>query len=212
MADWSASVPFDQVGTAPRRPSSTWGRPDWEANAYNPSGSGLPENSYYEGVSVQVHFASPGPTFGDLFLICGEVHRNFPPTGRYPFADLDRLQFVQVDDYFGVRTSSGEGDDVVTWLYPVIDGEAVHHHPGPFDAVELAYCVLRHPTYRIEQYLDCVASFSAMAVSTRYVNRDTDLGTPTDLGILRDDIGAVVDYWSIRGITVGSDAALMVDY
>ena len=172
----------------------------------------VPESALYEGVSVDVGFSAPGPTFGDLFLICGTGHPDFPPTNRYRFAELDQLQFGQVDDYFGVRTSSGEGDDVAVWLYPVIQGDPVDHDPGPFDAVRLEYCVLRNPVYRSDHYLNCVAAVSAMGVTTRYRNRDVDLGAPADLTILRDDIRAIARHWMHQGVTVGSDAALLIDF
>lgn len=172
----------------------------------------LPEHTFFDGVSVEVRLPSPGPMFGDLFLICGTVHSRFPSTGSSAFSDLAWLQFDQVDDFFGVRTSSGEGDDVAVWLYPVVQGEVVHHHPGPFDAIRLDYCVLRNPVYRVDHYLKCIAAFSAIGVETTYSNRNINLGTPADVTSLRDDIGLVVDYWAERGVTVGSESALLVDF
>jgi hypothetical protein len=107
-------------------------------------------------------FTNPQPMFGDLFPICGDSHPNFPPTGSFEFERLADLQFSQVDDYFGVQANSDEGEDVPIWLYPLVDGEPVHHHPGPFDGVRLEYNVLRNPVRRAEHFLLCVERFAAL--------------------------------------------------
>src|SRR5262249_28066861 len=99
----------------------------------------LPEGLLYQGISVDITFADPRPSFGDLFLICGTPHRRFRPTGNFRFERLADLQFEQVDDYFGIRSLTDEGTDVPVWLYPLVDGEPVDHHHGPFDGVRLDY-------------------------------------------------------------------------
>src|SRR6266404_2192821 len=133
----------------------------------------LPEGLLYGGVSVDVLFADPRPSFGDLFLICGETHPRFPPTGEFGFERLADLQFEQVDDYFGIRSLTDEGDDVPIWLYPVVDGEAVNHHPGPFDGVRLEFSVLRNPVHRAEHFLRCVREFAGLGASVEYHTRGT---------------------------------------
>jgi hypothetical protein len=172
----------------------------------------LPENLLYEGVSVDIAFADPRPSFGDLFRICGDVHPHFPPTGEFGFERLAELQFQQVDDFFGVRSLSDEGTDVPVWLCPLVSGEPVHHHPGPFDGVRLEYNVLRNPVRRAEHFLRCVQEFAALGSGVEYRSRGTALGTPPDLTPLRADIEAVVRHWAKEGITVGSSDALAVDF
>lgn len=161
---------------------------------------------------MDVAFADPRPTFGDLFRICGVSHPSFPPTGEFGFERLADLQFTQVDDYFGVRALGDEGDDVPIWLYPLARGKPVHHHPGPFDGVRLEYNILRNPIRRAEHYLLCVAGFAGVGAKVTYRNRKAVLGTPPDLTHLRADLEAVVQHWAAQGIAVGSDAALEIDF
>jgi len=85
----------------------------------------LTEEECYEGVGVDLVFENQGPTFGDLFVICGYENPNFPPSKNFHFD-----KFSQIDDYFGVQTLSDEGDDVSVWLFPLVDGEVVDHNPG----------------------------------------------------------------------------------
>lgn len=78
-------------------------------------------------------FVGAKPTFGDLFLVCGQTHPSFPPTGQHKFAELADLGFDQVDDYFAICR---DGDPQV-WLYPLVNGRIVEHHAGPYDGVRL---------------------------------------------------------------------------
>ncbi len=171
-----------------------------------------PEDLLYEGIGVDIAFGEPRPSYGDLYCFCGALHPRFPPTGDFGFDRLDDLQFDQVDDYFGVRSLSGEGDDVQIWLYPLVDGEAVHHHPGPFDGVRLEYSILRNPAYRFDHFVKCVLGFAALGSGAVYRNRGEPLGSPADLSPMRKDFDAVVQHWAERGITVGSDKALKIDH
>jgi hypothetical protein len=172
----------------------------------------LPEDLLYQGVSVDVTFADPRPSFGDLFRILGDLHPRFPPTGAFGFERLAHLQFEQVDDYFGVRALTDEGDDVPVWLYPLVRGKPVYHHPGPFDGVRLEYSILRNPARRADHFLRCVQEFAALGSGGEYRNRSTSLGTPPDLTQLRSDIEAVVRHWAAQGFAVGSDDALALDF
>jgi hypothetical protein len=171
----------------------------------------LPEEMLYEGVSVDVAFGDPRPGFGDLYLICGCSHLRFPPSGSFGFDGLEDLHFDQVDDFFGVRSLTDDGDDVVIWLYPLVAGEPVHHHPGPFDGLRLDYNVLRNPAERADQFLRCVERFAALGKAVTYRSRGVELGRPPDLSVVRADIGAVVQHWAAVGIAVGSDEALEVE-
>lgn len=172
----------------------------------------LPEDLLYQGASIDISFAPSRPTFGDLFLICGDKHPKFPPSGKFAFDSLADLQFEQVDDYFGIRSLNDEGDDVPIWLYPLVDGEPVFHHRGPFDGVRLDYNILRNPARRAEHYLKCVLAFAGFGAGIRYRNRDADLGSPPDLSGVRADIDAVVQHWAAQGIEVGSSEALELDF
>jgi hypothetical protein len=174
--------------------------------------SNLPEDLLYEGISVDIVFGDPGPLFGDLFLISGNKHPKFAPSGAYAFDTLADLQFSQADDYFGVRSVNDKGDDVPIWLYPLVDGEAVYHHPGPFDGIRLDYNILRNPARRADHYLKCVQRFAAFGANAFYRNREVELGKPPDLSQLRADIDAVVGHWASEGIVVGSGEALKVDF
>jgi hypothetical protein len=172
----------------------------------------LPDHMLFQGVSVDIAFADPRPCFGDLFRICGDTHPRFPPTGDFGFERLAELQFEQVDDYVGVRSLTDEGTDVPVWLFPLVEGEVVDRHPGPFDGVRLEYSVLRNPERRAEHFLRCVQAFAALSSDVVYRSRSVPLGSPLDLSPVRADIAAVVRHWAAEGIAVGSDDALAVDF
>lgn len=174
--------------------------------------SDVPEDTLFQGLRIDIAFGEPRPSFGDLFRICGGTHPLFPPTGEFGLERLVDLQFEQVDDYFGVRSLINEGTDVPVSLYPLVGGEPVYHHIGPFDGVRLEYSILRNPACRAEHFLRCVEEFAALASGVFYRNRGIMLGTPPNLGLLRDDITAVVQHWASEGVIVGSDEALGVDY
>jgi hypothetical protein len=128
----------------------------------------LPRSMTHQGVSVDIAFGDPRPAFGDLFQICGFKNPRFPPSGSFGFEALGELLFRQADDYFGVATKEG---DIVIRLYPLVDGEPVHHHPGPFDGVRLEYNVLRSPTRVAEHYLRCVQQLGALGCGVLYRTR-----------------------------------------
>lgn len=172
----------------------------------------LPEDLLHQGVSVDIQFGEVRPTFGDLYLICGDKHPSFPPLGAFALGSLADLQFEQVDDYFGVRSLSCEGDDVPIWLYPIAKDALVHHHSGPFDAVRMEYNILRNPVRRAAHYLLCIQRFAAFGARVFYRSRGLDLGIPPDLSKLRADIDAIVLHWRAQGIAVGSDQALELDF
>ena len=48
----------------------------------------LAEDLLYQGASIDISFAPSRPTFSDLFLICGDKHPNFPPSGKFAFDSL----------------------------------------------------------------------------------------------------------------------------
>ena len=125
---------------------------------------------------------------------------------------MAELQFEQVDDYFGVRSLADDGADVVVWLYPLVKGEPVFHHEGPFDGVRLDYNILRNPARHAEHYLRCVQAFGALGIGAWYQNRGFTLGSQPDVSAVRADIGEVIRHWASQGIIVGSDEALRITF
>jgi len=169
------------------------------------------EDAAYEGLSVDLVFSGDGPLFGDLFLLSGDEHPSFSPSGRFPFRELAHLGFQQVDDYFGIPSEADEGDDVVVWLFPVVDGDTVDHHPEPYSAVRLDYSVLRNPVNTLGAFLRCVEVLvSHLDVQLVYSTRDTKLSLAAALAAIKSDALQIVEHWSSEGITPGSSEALEV--
>lgn len=115
-----------------------------------------------------------------------------------------------MDDYFGVRSLTDEGDDVPVWLFPIVGGRVVDHHRGPFDGVRLSYNVLGNPERRADHFLRCVQAFAGFGSGVVY--RGASLGDPPDLTPVRADIAAVVRHWATERLAVGSHDALVIDY
>ncbi|SFB81771.1 hypothetical protein [Streptomyces aidingensis] len=130
------------------------------------------------------------PRFGDLFLICGYENPNFPP--RDPrWASLGDLQFEQVDDYFAVRVY---GDEPVIWLYPLVAGAEVHHHPGPFDGLRLTYVPELHSEERAAHFAHAVDGFSRSgAAEVRWGRAAEPVGPPVDTVALTTRVRRFVD-------------------
>ena len=168
------------------------------------------DEKFYDGVVVEIAFSDRRPTFGDLFEICGDIHPNFPPTGTFQFSALADLQFEQVDDYFGVRSLTDEGDDVVVWLFPLVEGVPIHHHDGPFDGLRLKYNVLRNPVRHADHFLRCVQELAAIGSAVKYCGDELDNGH--DVGPIRRDIDTIVRHWASKGNVVGSSQALQLDH
>lgn len=162
----------------------------------------LSEQDYYEGVAVDLNFQGSGPKFGDLFMICGYDNPNFPPSGDFPFDQFEKLQFSQVDDYFGVENEDDEGDDVIVWLFPLVDGEVVDHHAGPFDGLRIAYNVLCNPIRKAEHFylvLETLAEHLPVTMSE-------------SLEAVKERVKQINAYWLQEGITPGSDEAMEIDF
>ena len=165
----------------------------------------------YQGLKVGILFANHRPSFGDLYRVCGGIHPRFPPTGDFGFERLAALRFNQVDDYFGVQSLTGDGDDTPVGLFPLVGGAVVDHHSSPFDGLRLEYNVLRNPMRRADHFLQCVQGFAALGSEAAYRSRKVPLGSSPDLSSVRADIAAVVRHWAAVGIAVGSHDALVVD-
>ena len=85
--------------------------------------------------SKDILFTEQRPMFGDLFQIVRDVNPNFPPSETdFGFEKLGYMLGVeQLDDYFAICVN---GDPVI-WLYPLVKGHDVDHHPGPFDGIRI---------------------------------------------------------------------------
>jgi hypothetical protein len=173
---------------------------------------GFPEGAETEGIAIDFCFEGAQPAFGDLFQIGGDSHPAFPPSGRFNFQALARFGFEQVDDYYGIKSSEQEGADVVVWLYPLVGGDEVCHHHGPYDGVRLAFNILRNSPRCAREFTEVVSTFAqTLPARIRYPLRDLDLGNPPDLSPIEKDIERVTRFWRSQGIEPGSVAALEVD-
>ena len=161
----------------------------------------MTEEELYEGISVDFKFTKTGPVLGDLFTICGYENPNFPPLKKYPFEKLTDLQFSQIDDYFGVQNLSDEGDDVVIWLYPLIDDEIVDHHTGPFEGLRISYNILRNPSRMAKHLYLVIQKFEEI------------LGVSSSVSLenVKEKVNSIQQYWTKKNITPGSVEALEID-
>lgn len=170
----------------------------------------LLREAVYQGIVVDLIFVGKQPMFGDLFLICGIPHPEFPPSQALPFDKLSELGFTQVDDYFGIE--NGEGG-VIVWLAPLVDGEEVYHHAGPFTGLRLSYSVLRNPPATKALFLKAIRLFAQyLDVDVVYKLRNVNLGSAPDLSIVEKDIDQIADFWKAKNIETGSENALKVPY
>ena len=140
--------------------------------------------------------------------VVGYENPNFPPAGEFPFDQLVALNLTQIDDYFGIRSQMRDGDDVIVWLSPLVDGKVVDHHPGPFGGLRLAYDVLRNPERNIQLFANCIDAFLDKLPVTAYF-RGTEL---LDSSVASNSAREIVDYWQAQGIETGSARALALDY
>ena len=156
---------------------------------------------YDSELSVTFTFKEKKPGFGDLFEIVGYTNPNFPPSGNFKFGEMDALQFSQVDDYFGVQTISEVGEDVCIWLFPLLGGEIVDHHPGPFTGIKVTYNVLKNPVSRSDHFLKVIKT----------LEEKLDIPPSERLETLGSKIHDIVKYWKLKGIEPGSDSAMEIE-
>lgn len=171
------------------------------------------EKAIYEGIDIDLNFISEKPKFGDLFLICGDTHPNYPPSGKFQFEELAHLNFKQIDDYFGKMESKTDIGAEIIWLYPLVGDKCVYHHPGPFTGLRLSYSILRNPAEYTTLFLEIVLQFTQyLDVDCVYRLRQLSLGQPPQIAIIENDINQVVKYWEGRGIVPGYEKALSISY
>lgn len=101
--------------------------------------------------SVDFIFVETKPHFGDLFLLCGCEHPNFPPTIEFGFSELARLGIEQMDDYFAICR---QGNPIV-WIFPLVKRRVVEHHSGPFDGIRIELSGQAHDSV----WSNCVEQF-----------------------------------------------------
>lgn len=101
---------------------------------------GRPQPKREQPVAVDLLFAGAKPQFGDLFRMTGDTHPQFAPTGEYGFDNLANLNIEQVDDSFAICV---EGDPIL-WISPLVNGNVVEHHPGPFDGLRVELAELKY--------------------------------------------------------------------
>jgi hypothetical protein len=195
----------------PRRGPIRASRPGYATRAPL-TAEGFPEGAETEGIAVDLYFEGEKPAFGDLFQICGDTHPKYPPSGRFNFKALAPYGFQQVDDYYGIKSSGQEGAEVVVWLFPLVGGEEVYHHHGPYDGIRLAFNVLLNSPRRAREFPGVVTAF-AQTLKTRnyYPLRGLDLGNPPDLSMIEQDIAKIIQYWENQGVRPGSAEALEIE-
>lgn len=150
--------------------------------------------------------AKEKPRFGELFLITGEENPKFPARNK-AFAELAPLGFEQLDDFFGILNSEESGDDVLVWLFPMINGEEVFHNGGPFDAIRLSYSALRNAPVNISLLQDCFNAIKALPD----VEIDFEGTTVSDFAPIQQKADEIVAYWRENSIEPGSEQSLLID-
>ena len=166
------------------------------------------EEFAFEGISIDFKFKNDKPTFGDLFLLCGYNNPNFPANSK-EFEKLSELKFEQVDDYFGIRNLTEIGDDVLVWLFPIINDEEVHHNEGPFDAIRINYVVIRNEKKIIKHIEDIYNSFNEhLDVDIYFEGNRVD-----DYSSISKILTEVIDYCEKElRVKPGSDKAMELEW
>lgn len=166
------------------------------------------EDLAYEGIYVDFKFNSNQPTFGDLCLITGDEHPDFPANNTL-FSGLVNLGFNQVDDYFGIENDSDIGDDVKLWLFPLINNNEVTHHPGPFATIRVNYPILRNTAETAELFETVFKTITAQLDVTPIYNKQP----LSDYAPIKATIEKVIQYCRQElEVEPGSDDALELDY
>lgn len=166
------------------------------------------EELAFEGISIDFKFKNDKPTFGDLFLICGYDNPNFPANSK-EFEKLSELKFEQVDDYFGIRNLTEIGDDVLVWLFPIINDEEVYHNEGPFDAIRIKYMVVRNEKKNSNLIEDIYNSFNEnLDVKIFFENIKVD-----DYSSVSKKMTEVINYCEKElNVEPGSDKAMKLEW
>ena len=117
------------------------------------------------------------------------------------------LGFEQLDDFFGILNSEETGDDVLVWLFPMINGEEVFHNSGPFDAIRLSYSALRNAPANISLLQDCYNIMKEIPE----VEVAFEGNTITDFAPIQEKAAEIVAYWRGNNVEPGSEQSLLVE-
>ncbi|WP_212002710.1 hypothetical protein [Chitinophaga sp. HK235] len=150
--------------------------------------------------------AKDKPRFGELFLITGEEHPKFPARSQ-TFKDLAPLGFEQLDDFFGILNDEEEGDDVLIWLFPMLNGEEVFHNSGPFDAIRLSYSALRNAPSRISLLQACFDAIKALPE----VEVMFEEGKINSFDAVQKRNDEIVAHWRANNVEPGSEQSLLIE-
>ena len=166
------------------------------------------EELAFEGINIDFRFKNDKPTFGDLFLICGYDNPNFPANSK-EFEKLSELKFEQVDDYFGIRNPTEIGDDVLVWLFPIINDEEVYHNEGPFDAIRINYVVIKNEKAKTKLVEDIYNSFNKhLDVDVYFEGNRID-----DYSAISKKLTEVIEYCDKElKVEPGSDKAMELEW
>ena len=117
------------------------------------------------------------------------------------------LGFEQLDDFFGILNSEDTGDDVLIWLFPMLNGEEVFLNSGPFDAIRLSYSALRNAPATISLLEECFNAFKGLPDTAVFF----DDNPVNDFSAIKAKAEEVVNHWRANGIEPGSEQSLQVD-
>ncbi|MFY0254873.1 hypothetical protein ACDQ55_13070 [Chitinophaga sp. 30R24] len=146
------------------------------------------------------------PRFSELFLITGQEHPKFPARNKI-FAQLEPLGFEQLEDFFGILNGEETGDDVLVWLFPMINGEEALQSSGPFDAIRLSYSVLRNDPANISLLQEC---FDAI-LQLPDITADFDNNTIKDFAPIQQKADEIIAYWRQNQVEPGSAQSLLIE-
>lgn len=166
------------------------------------------EELAFEGVSIDFRFKNDKPKFGDLILICGYDNPSFPPNSK-EFEKLSEIGFEQVDDYFGIKNQTENGDDVLVWLFPIINNEEVFHNEGPFDAIRVNYVVVKNEKKNTKLIENIFKSFKEnLDVDIYFENVQID-----DFSAVNNKLTDVIEYCEKElNVEPGSEKAMELEW
>lgn len=151
-------------------------------------------------VVVDFIFKEEQPMFGDLFTIVGHGHQSFRTSARFIFHHLEDLYFSQVKEVFGVKSMRKMGDEVMIWMYPLIDGKVVREHEGPFSGMRVSFDLLRNPEKISDHFLRIHRAFETQLVMEPSLSIEE-----VEIEILR-----IKRFWENKNIELGSKEALAI--
>ncbi|PCI45936.1 MAG: hypothetical protein COB51_08315 [Moraxellaceae bacterium] len=151
-------------------------------------------------IVVDFTFKEEQPMFGDLFTIVGHGHQSFRTSARFIFHHLEDLYFSQVKEVFGVKSMRKVGDEVMIWMYPLIDGEVVREHEGPFSGMRVSFNLLRNPENISDHFLRIHRAFETQLVTEPSMSIDA----------VEAEILKIKTFWNDQSIELGSKEALAI--